>query len=181
MIKKDIKTNIKIISKIIKEVEFINNYYKENIKNLDSNYLINTKDIKLFQFCFKYLLESLKYKDIYILFELKDKNIFSRQRPDNYKISQNSLEKVKYIIPKFINLCLLNFTELAKILGLNNNYFYDKILKITKILFLNDFINEKDLQMILFIQFILCLYNKKNEKNINIQNEKQIYLLLNIC
>jgi len=178
MIKKDIKTIKNDIYKIIKEVEFINNYYKENIKDLDTNYLITPKDIKLFQFFFKYLFESLKIKDIHIFFILKNKNIISRQNSDNLRISQNLLEKIKYIIPKFINLSLLNYTELAKCLGLNIKYFYDNILKITKILFLNDFINEKDLQMILFIQFILCLYNKNNEKNINIQNEKQIYLVI---
>ncbi len=185
MIKKDIKTIKKDIFKIIKEVEFINNYYKENIKDLDTNYLITPKDIKIFQFFFKYLFESLKFKDIHIFFIIKNKNIISRQNPDNLGISKNILEKIKYIIPKFINLCLLNYIELAKCLGLNDKYFYDNILKIAKILFLNDFINEKDLQMILFIQFILCLYNKNNKKNSNIQNEKQIYLvteyLLTFC
>ena len=178
MIKKDIKTIKKDIYKIIKDVEFINTYYKENIKDLDTNYLITPKDIKLFQFFFKYLFESLKFKDIHIFFILKNKNIISRQNPGNLPISQNLLEKIKYIIPKFINMCLLNYTELAKCLGLNDKYLYDNILKITKILFLNEFINEKDLKMILFIQFILCLYNKNNEKNDIIQNEKQIYLVI---
>ena len=178
MIKKDIKTIKKDIYKIIKDVEFINTYYKENIKDLDTNYLITPKDIKLFQFFFKYLFESLKFKDIHIFFMLKNKNIIRRQNPGNLPISQNLLEKIKYIIPKFINMCLLNYTEIAKCLGLNDKYLYDNILKITKILFLNDFINEKDLQMILFIQFILCLYKKNNEKNSNIQNEKQIYLVI---
>jgi len=66
MIKKDIKT-------IIKEVNFINNCYKENIKTVDFNYIINPKDIKLFQFFFKYLLESHKSKDIHILLNSKIK------------------------------------------------------------------------------------------------------------
>ena len=75
MIKKDIKTIKKDIYKIIKETEFINNYYKENIKDLDTNYLITPKDIKLFQFFFKYLFESLKFKDIRTFFILKNKRL----------------------------------------------------------------------------------------------------------
>ena len=185
LIKKSFKTKEKDIYKIIKEAEFINNYYKENNKGLDTNYLFTQKDIKLFNFFFKYLLKSLKYKDLQIFFILKNKKIIANQNLSNLRVSQNSLQKIKYIIPKFINLCLLNHIELSKCFHLNYKYFFDNILKITKILFLNDFIDEKDLQMILFLQIILSLYNKNNEKNINIQNVEQIYLvndyLLTFC
>ena len=164
LIKESFKTKEKDIYKIIKEAEFINNYYKENIKGLDTNYLFTQKDIKLFNFFFKYLFKSLKYKDLQIFFILKNKKIIANQNLSNLRISQNSLQKIKYIIPKFINLCLLNHIELAKCFHLNDKYFFDNILKIAKILFLNDFIDEKDLQMILFLQIILSLYNKNNEK-----------------
>ena len=163
--KKCFKNKEKDIITIIKKAEFINNYYQENIKDLDTNYLLTPNDIKLFDFFFKYLFKSLKYKDLHILFVLKNKKIIANQNPLNLRVSQNSLQKIKYIIPKFINLCLLNHIELAKCFHLNDKYFFDNILKITKILFLNDFIVEKDLQMILFLQIILSLYNKNKEKN----------------
>ena len=172
------KNKEKDIYTIIKKAEFINNYYQENIKDLDTNYLLTPKDIKLFDFFFKYLFKSLKYKDLHILFELKNKKIIANQNPLNLRVYQNSLQKIKYIIPKFINLCLLNHIELAKCFHLNDKYFFDNILKITKILFLNNFIVEKDLQMILFLQIILSLYNKNKEKNISIQNVEQIYLVI---
>ena len=68
----------------------------------------------------------------------------------------------------------MNDSTLSKYFTVN---FIDNILKLTKIFFLNDLIDEKDLQMILFIQMILCLY-KKNDKFLNIQNVKQLYLVV---
>ena len=178
LIKKGFKTKEKDIYKIIEETEFINHYYKESIKDLDTIYLFTQKDIKLFHFFFKYLCQSHKYKDLQIFFVLKNKKIIASQNLDFQRVSQNSLQKIKYIIPKFINLCLLNHFEIAKCFHLNDKYFFDNILKITKIFFLNDFIDEKDLQMILFLQIILSLYNKNNQKEINIQNVEQIYLVI---
>ena len=178
IIKLVIKTKEEDIYKIIKKAEFINKYFKENFKDIDNNYLITPTDIKLFHFFFKYLFQSLKYKDLQLFSIIKNNKIISNQNLDKCRISQISLQKIKYIIPKFINFCLLNHSELAKCLSLNDKYVFNNILKIIKIFFLNDFINEKDLQIILFIQIILSLYNKNNEKNINIQNIDQIYLVI---
>ena len=171
---KEIIKNEKEIFHIIKEAESINQYYKNNLKSFDTNYLINQKDIKLFHFIFQYLFKSLKYRDIKIYFGLQNKKIISKQNPNNNFIPHNTIKKVKYLIPKFINFCLLNDSTLSKYFSVN---FIDNILKLNKIFFLNDFIEENDVQMILFIQIILCLY-KNNEKCHNIQNAKQLYLVV---
>ena len=182
---KEIKKIEKEIYQIIKRAEYANIYYEENnSKGLDTNYLINQKDIKIFHFIFKYLFKSLKFKEFLFFFHFRDKIIISKQNPEKNINSKNSIEKINYLISKFINFCLLNHAKIADLFHMSNSYLFDNILKITKIFFLNNFINEKDLQMILYIQIILSLY-KNNEKSINIKNEKQLYkvidYLLSFC
>ena len=174
IITKEIKKNEKEIFQIIKESESINQYYKDNLKSFDINYLITQKNIKLLNFIFKYLFKSLKYKDFQVFFRLQNKKIICKQNPNKSYITPNTVAKAKYIIPKFIIFCLFNESKLSNYFNVNC---FDNFLKIIKIFFLNDFINENDLQMILFIQIILCLY-KNNEKFQNIQNVKQLYLVI---
>ena len=175
---KEIKNNSKEIFHLIKEAESINQYYKENLKSFDNNYLITPKDIKLFHFIFKYLFNTSKCKDFQILFNLNNKKIKAKQNSNKTTIPEESLIKIKYIIPKFLKFCLFNNYKLSNDLNVSLSTYTENILKIAKIFFLNDFINEKDLQMIIFMQIILCLY-KNNEKTIYIQNVKQIYLITN--
>ena len=176
--KKEIAINKKEIFLLIKDAESINQYYKDSLKSFDLNYIITPKDIKKLNFIFQYFFKSLKHKDIQIFFRLKNKKIISKQNSNRGHISKKLIEKNKYFIPKFINFCLINKTEFAKYLNIPYEYFTDNILKIIKILFLNDFITEKEMKYILFIQIILCLYKKK-EKFLNIQNINQIYLVIN--
>ena len=175
---KKIRINEKEIYELIKEAESINRYYTDNLKSFDTNYLITPKDIILFQFVFLYFFKSSKFKDIQIFFHFRNKKIICKQKSKNDLINKSKIEKVKYAIIKFINFCLINNNIFAKNLNISLSIFNDNVFKIIKIIFLNDFINEKDMQMILFIQLILCLYNNK-EKYINIQNVKQIELVIN--
>ena len=175
---KQIKINEKEIFGLIKESELINKYYKDNLKSFDVNYLITPTDIKLFKFIFRQISKSQKYKDIQIFFRFQNKKIICKQKSNNDNINKTKIEKSKFIITKFINFCLINNAKLANNLNLSLSWFTDNILKIIKIFFLNDFINEKEMQMILFIQVILCLYKDK-EKSIYIQNENKIYDVIN--
>ena len=173
-----IKINEKEILGLIKVAESMNQYYKDNLKSFDTNYLITPKDIKFFQFVFLYFSKSQKYKDIHAFFLFQNKKIICNKNSNNSQINKTKIESIKHIIAKFINFCLINRTQLAKNINKSLSGFTENILKIIKILFLNDFINEKDMQMILFIQVILCLYKDK-EKSINIQNENQLYDVIN--
>ena len=174
---KEIKNVENEIFQIIKGADSINLYFKENLKKLDANYLITPQDTKLFQFIFKYFFNSLKYKDIKIFFRLQNKKIICKQDQNKYSIPKNLIEKTKYIVSKFINFCLFYHLQLSKFFHITDSYFIDNVLKITKILFLNDFINDNDFKIILFLQTILCLY-KNNEKFNYIQNVKQLYLVI---
>ena len=174
---KEIKNVESEVFQLIKGADTINLYFKENLKKLDENYLITPQDIKLFQFIFKYFFNSLKYKDIKTFFRLQNKKIICKQDQNKYSIPKNLTEKNKYIVSKFINFCLFYHLQLSKLFHITDSYFIDKVLKITKILFLNDFINDNDFKIIVFLQTILCLY-KENEKFENIQNVKQIYLVI---
>ena len=119
IITKEIKKNEKEISQLINEAESLNQYYKDNLKSFDSNYLITPKDIKLFKFIFQYLFKSLKYKDILILLCMQNKKIISKQKQNTDNIFISKIEKVKYIIPKFINFCLINNKNFAKYLNIS--------------------------------------------------------------
>ena len=159
----EILNNEQQIFQIIKEADSINKYFQENLNRPDTNYLITLRDIKIFQFFFKYIFKSLKFKDINVLFRLKNKKIRCKNESSNNDKLNNLFEKSKFIIPKFINFCLFNHIQLTKIFHKSGSFLLDNILKITKILFLNDFIRDNDFNMIIFLQSILCLY-KNNTK-----------------
>ena len=174
---KEIRNVENEVFQLLKGADTINLYFQENLKKLDENYLVTPQDIKLFQFIFKYFFNSLKYKDIEIFFRLQNKKIICKKDKNKYSIPKNLIEKNKYIVSKFINFCLFYHLQLFKLFHITDSYLIDNVLKITKILFLNDFINDNDFQIILFLQTILCLY-KENEKLENIQNVKQLYLVI---
>ena len=178
IITKETKNNSKEIFQLIKEAESSNQYYKTNLQSFDNNYLITPKDIKLFNFIFKQIFTTLKYKNIQILFNYRNKKIISKQNPNKIILPDSLLNKIKYIIPKFLNFCLVNNLKLSKYFNISLASYTKHLLKLAKLFFLNDFINENDIQMIIFIQIILSLY-KNNEKTNYIQNIKQIYLITN--
>ena len=173
---KQIQNNEKSILELLQDFTIINHYYKNNIKTYNENYIITHNDIKIFHFLLKYLFHSLKYKDLIIFSLLRNKQIISKKN-NKFGISNNRIEKSKYIIPKFINFLLIKHNEIGRYLNISGLYFREKIFKIIKIFFLNDFINKTDMQMILFIQIIKSLYNEK-EKFRDIQNINQIYLII---
>ena len=174
---RQIKNNEKEVIELLKDYEKINNYYKDNLKDYNENYLITHNDIKIFHFILKYLFNSLKYMDIKIFFGLHNEHIISKKYNDFGTIN-SKIEKSKYLIPKFINFLLFKYVEIARYLNISALYFRDNIFKLIKIFFLNDFINKIDMQMILFVQIIMCLYNEK-EISKEIQNIDQIYLIIN--
>ena len=136
IITKEIKKNEKEIFLLINEAESLNQYYKDNLKSFDTNYLITSKDIKLFHFIFQYLFQSLKYKEIRLLFNIQNKKTISKQKTNINNKIHSKIEKIKYIIPKFINFCLINNNDFARYLDKSLEYFTENILKITKIFFL---------------------------------------------
>ena len=179
-----IKTKKNQIEDIIKSIELINNYYNnENINNKDM-LIITKNDSKLLHFIFLYLFKSLKFKEFLTFFKLKEKGNYGNS-DNNIQISSTN---IKILIQKFINICLINSINLSKYLGISNNNFNAKILKMTKIIFLNDYIDNDTLQNILCFQIISSLYKvnqtNKTKKN-DIQNIQNLYLtfdfLLSFC
>ena len=177
------KIQIEDIKNIIKSIELINTYYNnENNNNNNDKLLITKNDSKLLHFIFLNLFKSLKFKEFLTFFKLKEKRNYSGNK---IQISSISIQN---LIQKFINICLINSTNLSKYMGISNNNFINKILKVTKFLFLNDYIDNDTLQNILYFQIILCLYktNQKNKTNkYEIQNMQNLYVsfdfLLSFC
>ena len=178
------KIQIEDIKNIIKSTELINAYYNnEKINNKDM-LLITKNDSKLLHFIFFYLFKSLKFKEFLTIFKLKEK----RNCVNSCNNIQISSTNIKYLIQKFINICIINSVNLSKYLGISNSNFNANILKMIKIIFLNDYIDNDTLQNIICFQIILCLYkiNQKNKTNkYDIQNIQYLYLtfdfLLSFC
>ena len=174
--KKEIKEIEKEINKILKENETINLYYSQNFELKDELQLITKKDLKLFYFVFLFLFKTSKYKDIQIFFRKKNKKIIC-----NEKTKDKPNNNLQILIQKFINICLFNHNNLSLYFGIQSSLFIKKILKLAKIFFLNNYIEENNLKEILFLQIILCLY-KINEKikdeDNKIKNINQLYLVI---
>ena len=181
MEKNIIKINqFKKIFDIKKVIETINIYYDENPDIKENLYLINENDLKLLRFIFFYILNSTKYKDINIFFNLNEKKITCKNKIKN-NIPNNALHKIQNLIQKFINICLFDNLNLFKFFNISNDNFIVKVLKVIKILFLNNYIDGDNLQNILYFQIILCLYNikeKTKDKTNNIQNIKRLNLVI---
>lgn len=189
MEKTKVKTKIKIIQiedikDIIKSIELINSYYNnEDINNKDK-LIITNNDSKVLHFIFLYLFKSLKYKEFLTFFRLKERRHYDNSS-NNIQISSTN---IMILIQKFINICIFNSTNLSKYMGISNKNFMAKIMKMTKFIFLNDYIDNETLKNILYFQIILCLYRKgqKNRTNkYDIQNIESLYLtfdfLLSFC
>ena len=167
------------IFQIDNEVDFINEIYKENVIEYNESYNINNKDKKLMNFLFKYIFKSLKHRDIQILLKF-NKNKFIFRKNENNKINslyKHHYETINIFISKFINVCIINSKKLSKFYSSSDLSFKLDILKIAKLFFFNDFIDEKALELILGLQLFLCRY-KENKKSKNIENASQIYLVI---
>ena len=180
MIETDLKENNNKeseILKILKKSELLNLYYKENLVFKEKSNFIIENDLKIFHFIFLYLFKTIKYKDIKLLFNKKNKNIICKKNNSN-NISNNSYQKISFIIQKFISICLINHDNLSLYFKLTHYSYIQKILKIVKIFFLNNYIDENSFQKIIILQIILCLY-KENKRNENkIQNIKYLYIII---
>ena len=175
--KKEIKEIEKEINKILKENETINFYYSQNFELKDELQLITKNDLKLFYFIFLFIFKTSKYKDIQIFFRMKNKKIICNENT----IDKHKNNNLQILIQKFINICLFNHNNLSLYFGIQSSLFIIKILKLTKIFFLNDYIEENNLKEILILQIILCLYkiNEKNKDEDNkIKNINQLYLVI---
>ena len=164
----------KEIHNLINEADFINKIYQENINNLDNNYIINTKDKKVVYFIFKYFSGTLKQ---YMKFNKK--KIICRQSenaPLNF-INKKLSADLNIFISNFINICIINSQKLSQYNRTSDSFIFYKILNLVKIFFLNDYINDDGLKLILGLQIFLCFY-KKGKKSQKIENIEKIYLVI---
>ena len=109
-----------------------------------------------------------------------NKNKFIFRKNENNKINslyKHHYETINIFISKFINVCIINSKKLSKFYSSSDLSFKLDILKIAKLFFFNDFIDEKALELILGLQFFLCRY-KEDKKSKNIENASQIYLVI---
>ena len=162
------------INNLINEADYINKIYQENINNLDNKYIINIKDKKIAYFIFKNLSGTLKQ---FLRFN-KNKIICKENKSDktNY-LTKNLSSNINIFISNFINLCIINYQKLSQYFRISDSFMLYKILKISKIFFLNDIINEDGLKLILGLQIYLCAYNK-DKKSQKIEKEEKIYLVI---
>ena len=166
--------NEKEIQDLINEADFINKIYEENKINIGNRYLINDKDKKIMSFIFKYytrtLNQFLKYR--------KKKIICNENKADKINnINKDSSINLNIFISNFLNICIINHKKLSQYYLASNSYMFNKILYFAKIFFLNDYINEDCLKLILGLQMFLCVYNK-DEKSKKIENAEKIYLVI---
>ena len=176
--KKKIYYNKEEIFRIFNNSDSINNIFAQNKIKFDNDYNITTKDKKIFNFMFLYFFKTSKYQKIKRLLNLNEKKIFKNGDMNKTNKSPDNLSKANILISKFIIICLQNHNKISNYLFDNNNNLLDKILKITRIFFFNDIIDNNDLNFILTLQILLCLYNDK-EKTDYIQNKYQIELVIN--
>ena len=170
---------IKLNENIIKSIEFINKIYEENQTAFDNKCIIISKGNKIMKFIFKYLSKTLKFRDIKTLMNIKKKKLVCKKKKSinaSEEIKNNSAKDINIIISNFINICLINCKNLRK-------YFMNKdisngIFKLAIFLFLNDYIDENGLKLILGYQLLLSLY-KDNKKSEKIEDVKKIYLVIN--
>ena len=170
--KKDLSE--KEINNLVNEADFINKIYQENINNLDNKYIINTKDKKIAYFIFKKLSGTLTQ---FLRFD-KKKIICKENKSDkmNY-LTKKTSTNINIFISNFINICIINYQKLSQYNRISDSFMFYKILKVSKIFFLNDIINEDGLKLILGLQIFLCTYNK-GKKSEKIENEEKIYLVI---
>ena len=177
--------NENVISQIINNADLINKIYEENMTNLDNKHMINEKDKKIMKFIFNYISKSLKNRDIAVFLNLDKKklNCMKNQNTQNNStdknlINNNSANKINLFISNFINICIINYRTLSQYYRASDSFMFNALLKLTKFLFLKDFIHENGLKIILSYQLFLCVYNN-NRKSEYIENVKQLYLVMN--
>ena len=168
------------LTKIIESSISINNFYLNHSIEIDKLYLITEEDIKLLKFIFIYFLKIQKYKNI-------EKNLKNDEKNINKNIEYHKMLKSNKIIVKFINICIVNVNILSNYLNVQEESLNEKIYILIKKLFLNSIISLEDINIIMILKLILCLYEKDidiknikdgNTKN-NIKNISELYSLIN--
>ena len=174
-----LKLDLQLI-KIIESSTSINSLYLNHSIGIDKLYLITEEDIKLLKFIFIYFLKIQKYKNI-------EKNLKNDEKNINKNIEYHKILKSNKIIVKFINICIVNVNILANYLNIQKENLNEKIYILIKKLFLNSIISLEDINIIMILKLILCLYKKDtdiknnkdgNTKN-NIKNISEFYSLIN--
>ena len=168
------------LTNIIESSTSINNFYLNHSIEIDKLYLITKEDIKLLKFIFIYFLKTQKYKNI-------EKNLKIDEKSINKNIEYHKILKSNKIIVKFVNICIVNINILAKYLNIQKENLNNKIYILIKKLFLNSIISLEDINIIMILKIILCLYKKdldiKHYKagntNNNIKNLSEFYSLIN--
>ena len=179
---KQIQLNGNYILSIVNSADFINRIYKENLTYLDNKYIITTKDKKIMKIIFKYLSKVINQRiKKTLIFINKRKPICKKNKSQNvFSVMKNySASCLNIFISNFINICSFNNGILQKYLRSKDWNISNILSKIVKFLFLNDYIDENDLKIILGFQLFLSLYNNNNEKSEKIENVKKIYLVIN--
>ena len=162
--------------KLIEESLSINNFYLNHFKEIDNLYFITNDDIKLIKFIFNYFFNFIKYKDF-------QKNLKNYPKNNNENISYHKIIKSNRLMVKFINFCILNSSKLSEYIYDNKENLNQNIYILIKNFFLNEIISVDDMNVILILKLIICLYDENNNiqnyKNNNIKKEKELYSLIN--
>ena len=168
------------ILEIVNNAELINRIYEENLTDLNKQYIIKTKDKKIMTFIFKYISNSLKHKEMKSFLKLSKKRLICRKDQNTNKtisLINNSAKEINIFISNFINICIINYRKLSKYCKVSDSHMFYDLFKLTKFLFLQDFIDENGLKMILCYQLFLGVYNN-NKKSEYIENIQQLYLVM---
>ena len=176
---KQIKLNEKYILELISTIDFINKIYEENKTAFNNKYILTKKDKKIMKFIFENLSKILKYRDIKTLLNINKKKFVSKKK-NSQNISEkiNSAKDINIFISNFINICVIKSRILQKYLRNKDLDISNRFFRLTKFLFIKDYIDEKGLKLILGFQLILSLY-KDDEKSGKIEDIKKIFLVIN--
>ena len=173
--------NIKLYEIFNNKNYLINNFLLKNEK-LSSDYIIGLKETNIFNFFLLYTIKTTKYRDVFKYIRL---NINRYKKNKSYiLLNQNTkglYSKIKFSLPKFLNICIFNSYKICEILNYNDNKkFTKKIFELIQIYFLNNLIDKENLVNIIRLKLISCLYkeddNEYNEEFLEIKNK----IILNI-
>ena len=153
----------------------INNFLLKKEK-IDSDYIIDLKEMNIFNFFLICIIKTTKYKDILKYLKL---NINKYKKNNDYIILNSKTKafftKIKYSLPKFLNICIFNSNHLSKILNINNKKLTERIFELIHFYFLNNLIDNENLLNIIRLKLISSLYkddeNEFSEEFLEIKNK----------
>ena len=162
--------------------DFILKYFEKTNK-LYELYIISENESKIINFLLKYIFSTKQNNFTFLIRKRQNYNKINKFQKINFP---NILQSKKLIV-KLINTIILNnlFSDFLK---LERNLLSKKIYFLIKLLFINNIISEDDMNIILGLKLILCLYPEKvyfkSDKIINInhdiKNIKELYSLFDL-